>query len=174
MQDLEQYKSLSDDELVLLIRKGRRELFEILFDRHSGRVFAHILSRPVPYEDAKDILQEVFIKAFDSLAGYVSKGKFFCWLLVIARNKAMDYWRAKSRSKTVPDSECAEPSVEMDLSDSRVSEILVSLPEKEREVLLYRFVEDFSYEEIAELTGMTVKSLRNLVSRALRRLSDEN
>jgi RNA polymerase sigma-70 factor (ECF subfamily) len=151
-------------------------MLDLLFDRYVDRLFRYLLLFLKDEEEAKDLVQEIFIKVFQSLAQFKSLGRFESWFFTIARRKLIDRSR-KRRLKTFSFDSLgfSEPPAPDNTSElARANDLLHGLPARDREVLQLRFIENLSYEEISEITGMTPGSLRNLVYRALRRIQEDN
>ncbi len=134
-------------------------------------------------EAALDFAQEVFLKAYCSLASYRPAFKFSTWLFKIASNHLIDHWRKKklptvsstspSMTRTVrscPRSRIRGPSVarKFELAEIRrkIEQALKSVPEALRELFVLRHVNEFSYEEIADIKGLPVGTVKNRVFQA--------
>lgn len=171
--------NLEDDQLILAFQKGNRACFEVLFDRYLIRTVRYVATYVKNMEEAKDISQEVFIKAFKALPAYKPSGKFVSWLFTIARRSVIDFQRKKKRDNVfqikdeelanLPDESSSSVTTEI-LSSAAAEELLKSLPEAYREILLLRVVEDLSYNEISEITGHTPGNLRKIVHRTIQKL----
>lgn len=167
-------KSLvSDGVLVSLYQKGNEKAFELLVRRHKSKVYTAIyLIVKDPYI-AEDLLQDTFIKAVTTIKTnrYNEEGKFLPWIVRIAHNLAIDYFRKEKRYPTVILEDgsnvfntlnFAEDSVEsvqikMETHE-RLKEMIQKLPEQQKEVLLMRHYADMSFQEIAEATGVSINT----------------
>jgi RNA polymerase sigma-70 factor (ECF subfamily) len=185
----------SDDrELVRRAQAEDKEAFEELIRRHQHRVFAvagGILRRR---EDAEDIAQQVFVKAYFSLKRFDQRAAFSTWLYKITVNECWDLLRKKKVRPLVYESDLSEEQARQvitseqrgntgpDVSEriearERVERLLEGLDERDRLMLILKEVEGFSIEEIAEvldLNGNTVKvrlfrARRRIVSQARKR-----
>ncbi|GIW43823.1 MAG: RNA polymerase sigma factor [Candidatus Binatia bacterium] len=163
----------SDAELVELARKGDKDAFRELFERYQKKVTSIALGMVNNPEDAMEIVQDTFVKAYENLEGFKGESSFYTWLFRITVNRAIDLRRHQRRNPTVglqeefgfPDSD--EPYDEF-LGDaegrtdpvrqaesreigSRVAEAISELTPYHRAVILLREVEGLSYEEISRV-----------------------
>ncbi len=163
--------------------KGSQKAFADLEGRYRPAIF-HIVYKIVrDKETTDDLVQETFMKAFASLASYRSEYRFSTWLYKIAANCSIDFLR-KKRIKALSldqEIETGEGKVEIEVADysyhperemvrkqQRISidEAINSLPEKYRDVIVYRHKEDKSYEEIADLLHIPVGTVKARIFRA--------
>lgn len=156
--------STSDAELVAEARKGRREAFDELAARHFGVVYAIGLARLGSCDQAEDLAQEVFLRAFLLLDQLASPGLFSHWLARMARNLAIDWQRrGEAASRLIPMvpleevpaekpvAPCAEnardEAVRTEQSAALGSTALASLRPENRELVLLHYMEGISHEE---------------------------
>lgn len=166
----------TDDELMELVQKGDRSSFAALFQRHGPPVFryARLLTGALP--DAQDLTQEVFLKAYTQRMAYRKMGMLKQWLFTICRNLRIDQQRRRgvrpvpTDLDTLPGRFSATPEAASPNDKGHfLSHALVrTFPAETKEVLFLRIVEELSFQEVADLTNKSVESLRQLVSRALR------
>lgn len=164
---------ISDSKLVSLYREGNEEAFEVLLDRHKNRVYTTIYLIVKDNYIAEDLLQETFVKAINTITGgrYNEEGKFLPWVLRIAHNLAIDYFRKERRYPTVVledgsrvfnTLEFAEDSFESlqirKETESRLRDMIQELPDAQREVLIMRHYMDMSFQEIAETTSVSINT----------------
>ncbi len=185
----EEDKSLADGEIVERILAGDESLFEVLVRRYQSRVLSHVARMVGNCDDALDLSQEIFVKVFQALDRYNPEFKFSTWLFRIAGNAAIDHLR-KRRPRTVP-LEVREPdgqslsSPEYKSSDldpyavlrnsergDAIARAIQALPEEFRELIGLRHFTGLSYEEIAELKGMPLGTVKNKLFRARAVLKD--
>ena len=144
--------------------------------RFSGPLAGYVRSRLQPrWEDVDDIVQETFLTALRSIHNYRGDAPMRAWILGIARHKVEDHYRERLRHAAVPeetaDAELMEdPGLDALLdrvgAEERTASILRVLPEHYRVALLWRYWEQRSAAEMAELTGKTVKGVERLLARA--------
>lgn len=164
---------LSDSALVSLYIAGNENAFEQLVNRHKNKVFTTILLIVKDTYTAEDLMQDTFIKAIHTMKGgrYNEEGKFSSWICRIAHNLAIDFFRKEKRSPmiTLEDGSnvfnalsFAEDSVESQQikedSHARLRELIQTLPQAQREVLMMRHYADMSFQEIAEATGVSINT----------------
>ena len=165
---------LSDQALLEMYQQGSREAVSQLLERHTRRVRDYVRMMVKDSDVADDLTQEVLIKVVKVLdeGRYTDKGRFLPWVLRIAHNRVLDYFRAQKQVKTVSESSAgfdilgsknfAEPSIEDNIiSEQRAEEIralVEELPEEQREVVKMRYYEGLSFKEIAEHTGVSINT----------------
>src|SRR5581483_1316032 len=158
-----------DDVLVLAAARGDRAAFGELYVRYALLVHGILLAR-VPPADAEDLVQEVFVAAMRQLAGLRTAAAFRGWLAVIARNRAIDFFRARKQSEPLEeaDGHTAAASAEAHV----VLDLIRTLPEAYRETLVLRLVEGLTGPEIARQTGLTPESVRVNLCRGMKMLRE--
>jgi len=143
--------------LIDKLRAGDREAFNELYKRFAPMVHAVVLVR-VPYEDVPDIVQEVFLTAYQKIDTLRDPGAFGGWLAKIARNRSAEFHRSKRCSEEISDDVPSGPNASAEAIE--ILDALRSLPETYRETLALRLVEGMTGAEIAERTGHTPDSVR--------------
>ncbi len=165
---------LTDEKLVTAFFNGDNTAFDTLLRRHQQRVFTYILNIVKNKDIADDIFQETFVKAITAIkqGRYTESGKFSAWLMRIAHNIIIDYFRQEKSENTMSaDQEETDVLNRRDLSEENIEDLLVtsqihtdvrrimeSLPEAQREVLDMRFYRNMSFKEIAEATGVSINT----------------
>lgn len=162
---------------------GDQKAYTALVEQHRTSVY-HIVNKIVHNTDiAHDLVQETFMKAFSSLAMYRSEYRFATWLYKIAANASIDFLRKKRIQALSLDRplETKDGQVEFEVPDYSfhpgrdlerkeqrftIDEAIESLPPKYREVIIYRHKDDKSYEEIADLLGIPVGTVKARIFRA--------
>ncbi|HKC26334.1 MAG TPA: sigma-70 family RNA polymerase sigma factor [Thermoanaerobaculia bacterium] len=180
---------LADADVVRRILAGDADLFGVLVDRYRVRLFRFIQRFTNDAEDARDVTQDVFLKVYGALDSYDSKYKFSTWLFRIAGNAAIDHLRRR-RIRALPldlppDEEGSERRVDPkelrpdpyeDLARRRLRTALDAaierLPDDYRELISLRHYGELPYEEIAELKGMPLGTVKNKLFRARQALRD--
>ena len=178
---VEKFKDISDLELITSAIGGRESGFEGLVRRYQRPITGYIYRMLGDYEASLDVSQEVFIKVYNSLSRYSSEYKFSTWLYRIAHNAAIDHMRRNSISPQSletenPDGtyelqiECPKPTPEQDRERSEwrteIDNVVKRLPAAYRELILLRHSQDLSYDEIAEVTGLPLGTVKNRLFRA--------
>lgn len=184
-------KSLPDEDLVALYAAGCNQAFDILLKRHESKVFSYILSYVKNHDIADDIFQDTFFKAIITIrqGNYAENGKFSAWILRIARNLVIDYFRDRKSETLVSADNCnsdilnrkelSEETVEDSISRRQlhddVKRIIDSLPSNQKEVLTMRYYLDMPFKEIAEQTSVSINTALGRMRYALinmRRIAD--
>lgn len=171
------------DEDLLLVRRcgdGDAAAFEKLYHKYVRLVYS-VVYRMVPGEEAHDLTQEVFIRAFKNIRSFRGDSSFRAWLLRIAHNLCCNRLRDMKRERTDSLEEMAErenggyePVSEVDLQahvereelQRKVREVLARLPEDYRTMLVLRDFEQLTYEEISHITGLTIANVKSRLHRA--------
>ena len=169
-------ENLTDKNLVESFLNGNNKSFELLLSRHKSKVFAFIMSKIKNYDVSEDIFQDTFIKAITSLkkGQYNEQGKFLPWVMRIAHNLVIDYFRKSKRISiignpksdddfnifdVIGDGENTSEYTMMEKEQhQQLNKIIDSLPEQQKEVLIMRHYEDLSFKEIAEKTGVSINT----------------
>ena len=186
-------QAVSDQVLLNQYLSGDRGAISQLIDRHSNRVRDYIRMLVKDHDLADDILQETFIKAVQVIddGRYADTGKFLSWMLRIAHNKVIDYFRSQKSAKTVNESESgynvlgtlrfADSSVEDRLISEQIAldvrRLVDHLPQEQREVVMLRYFSDLSFKEIADHTGVSINTALGRMRYALinlRKMIKEN
>jgi len=180
--------ALADGDLVLRALSGREACFEELVRRYQRPIAAYVYRMVGNYDAALDLTQEVFIKVYNSLSRYRSEFKFSTWIYKIAHNAAIDHLRRHAVREqalvTGPESERREISIESRrLTPEQESErkerrseieaVVQLLPTAYRELIVLRHSQDLSYDEIAEVTGLPLGTVKNRLFRAREAMRDQ-
>lgn len=169
-----------DRELVKRTLQGDKQAFEMILNKHQQPLLNYIGRMVGNRELALDFTQEVFIKTYTSLSTYQSQFKFRTWLFKIASNYIIDFWRKKKidafsidqtgkREDDRPPFEILsdEPSIcaQFELIELRgkIEKALDKLPPHLRELFVWRHINEFSYDEIAEIKEIPVGTVKNRV-----------
>jgi RNA polymerase sigma-70 factor (ECF subfamily) len=167
----------SDELVARLVLDGDSEAFGILIDKYSRLVFSIALHYTRDRRDAKDLVQEVFLKAYKSLPEIRDFSKFDGWLARIALSESLNWLRdsaklpipmgdAKNLSAFyVPDPEPADPQIRLE-AERKVWNGIERLPEGYRLVIMLKYFDGLSYSEIADILGVNVSTIRNRMFRA--------
>ena len=165
--------SLSDSQLLSAYVKGNEEAFAELVDRHKDRVFTTILLIVKDRYLAEDLMQEVFIKAIKTLKSgkYNEEGKFLPWILRIAHNLAIDQFRKEKRYPTIVMEDGSSVFNSLDFSEQSIEDTKIKqdtqnlikkyiqeLPEAQKEVLVMRHYMQMSFQEIADVTDVSINT----------------
>ena len=180
--------AISDSTLVSQYIQGNEEAFAELIKRHKSKVYSTIYLIVKDRYLAEDLLQDVFIKVIHKMKGgqYNDEGKFLPWVVRIAHNLAIDYFRRNKRYPTIVMDEgmnifnslnFAEDSTESiqikGENEALIRSLIQKLPESQREVVLMRHFSDMSFQEIADSTGVSINTALGRMRYALINLRKE-
>ncbi len=167
-------KALSEKEIILLVKKGDKDAYQRIVESYMQRAYYIALGFVRNAQDAMDISQESFIKAFRRIKSFDSERPFFPWFYKLLKNLCLDHLKRRSRIQEVP---LDESRVLKDKHEDReMKEVLwkgiEGLPVEQREVILLRYFQQLSYQEIAEITGKPVGTVMSSLYYAKKRLKD--
>lgn len=171
---------VTDETLIEKVLAGECQAFEILIKKHQGVIYNYLYKITLSKEDAEDITQEVFIKAYNKLYTFERKANFSTWLFKIAVNTLNDNFKKKK----VFELEKEEAMMSIKCSERDIPEEALSLKEKKLEVLrllegltleqknaiILKYVRGFSYKEIGKVLGVSEESAKMKVYRARKKL----
>ncbi len=176
----------SDLALVHRARGGDYAAFEVLFERHRALVYRFAYQMTGRRDDAEDMVQEAFVRAFQNLERYRDEAKFTTWLLRIVTNLCTDAARTSTRRTnleqqeamgaldwmTIGETEDPIGNLEGDRKKEILRKALMALPPHHRSLIVLRDIEEKEYPEIAKILGCTVGGAKLRVLRARRALRD--
>jgi RNA polymerase sigma-70 factor (ECF subfamily) len=182
-------KADEEKQLVRLAQNGTEAAFEELVRRHQQRVFALVGSILRRKEDVEDVVQQVFIKVYVSIKRFDMRAAFSTWLYKIAVNECWDYLRKKKVRPLVYESDLADeqiarldaivsaerpPQAPNDRAEVKelLEWMLAKLPDEDRQLLVLKEMEGFSVQELAEILGLNVNTVKVRLFRARGRLMD--
>lgn len=162
-----------DHELVERCLSGDRFAFEQLVDRHQKAVFNIALRMLGRYEDAQDIAQTVFLKAYQHLSSFKRGHKFFSWIYRMAVNEAINFKQRQKPQDTLDEAQMSpalNPEQVMVASETEksIEAVMATLSTEYRAVIVLRHFEDLSYEEIAKTLGIPEKKVKSRLFSARR------
>ena len=190
---MENLNLMTDEELAIMYVDGDNKAFDLLLSRNQEKLFTYILFVVRDREMANDMFQETFFKVVSRLqqGKYIANDKFSAWLMRIAHNVIMDWYR-QQRAQNIVDapkendlsnvgSTLLESSREGELVNNQVMEdvrrMMSHLPASQREVVFMRFYQQMSFKEIAEATGVSINTALGRMRYAilnLRRMTREH
>jgi len=159
---------------------GDKQAYAHIINKYKNQLYATILRMTKNPQDAQDLVQDAFIKVYRNLDKYDASGSFSSWLYRVAINHCMDEFRKKRYSMTqieIDEERVVEPNhpelVFLKKEKSRQLERLIAtLPEDERLIILLRYVNEISYEEISEVMGVPLATVRNKLHRAKKKMRE--
>ena len=187
-------QDMTDEELALSYADGNNRAFDLLLLRNQSKLFSYILFVVHDRETAEDIFQETFVKVITRLqeGRYTVSGKFGAWIMRIAHNAIMDWYRDRASMRIVdtsadndlsniPGADIFEGNIENRFVNSQimtdVRRLLDALPPMQREVVYMRFYQQLSFKEIADSTDVSINTALGRMRYALlnmRRMAKAN
>ncbi|HBL71686.1 MAG: sigma-70 family RNA polymerase sigma factor [Bacteroidales bacterium] len=191
---MDMIKSMADEDLIRRFANGDNQAFDVLLSRHKSRVFSYILMIVRNRDLADDIFQEAFMKVIVTIkqGRYTEAGKFYAFVTRIAHNLIIDHYRRERNENTVSNEAFGEVDLfnNMKLCEENVEDALVRnqvfddvnklmrhLPQNQQEVVRLRYYEDYSFKEIADMTGVSINTALGRMRYAvlnMRRMAEEN
>jgi len=171
----------NDSDLVASAVTGLEGSFEELVRRYQRPISAYVYRMVGDYESALDLTQEIFIKVYNSLRRYNSEFKFSTWIYKIAHNSAVDHLRRTATREQSITSGTESESFELPIQSNRptpeqeseqkerrieIESVVRTLPGNYRELVILRHSQDLTYEEIVEVTGLPLGTVKNRLFRA--------
>ena len=180
------WKDLSDEDLMLRIQDGESDCFDVLVDRYKIRLFNYLFRLVGDRDEAEEVAQEAFVKAYIHAGKYRTIARFSTWLYTIATNLVRNRMRSKKRAPKIyslwgrnrfdgeeeQQIDIVDPgrSPEKEMNDRELSDVINStiqrIPAKYRECFVLREMNQLSYEEIAAVTGLKLGTVRSRINRA--------
>ena len=176
-------KLMNDMEKMLIHRckKGDLTAYEILISNHEKKVFNIVYSLVGNVEDAKDIAQDTFIKAYRKIVSFREESSFSTWIYRIAVNASKDFLKkdrntlslnelkSEPRSKNIHD---PQEQYERFEEGQQIIELLENLKEEYKNVIVLRDIQGFSYEEIAKILNINLGTVKSRINRGRGQLRD--
>jgi RNA polymerase sigma-70 factor (ECF subfamily) len=170
-----------ENSLISSILDGNVDAYALLVRRYQKPIYNLMLRMSLPEEDAADLTQETFVRAYEKLERFKPSGRFFPWLYTIGLNLARDHLRKANRENTLQRGlqRAANPTYLESENETgfpkasdveRVRASLEELPFEYREAVFLRFHEDMSMKEIARILGISVSGAKMRVHRGLLKL----
>ena len=186
-------KDMTDEELALSYVDGNNRAFDLLLSRNQSKLYSYILFVVRDNDMADEVFQETFVKVITKLqqGKYTTSGKFGAWIMRIAHNVIMDWYREQKADKIVEptegndlsnisDRELYESNIENQYVNNQVMRdvrrLMEKLPAPQREVVFMRFYQQMSFKEIAETTCVSINTALGRMRYALlnlRRMAKE-
>ncbi len=179
-----QKKSLTQDELIALLKNRNEGGFNYLYDNYSAALYGVILRIVIFKDDADEVLQDVFVKIWNSSAQYdSSKGTLYTWMLNIARNSAIDKLKSKTfqnnlKNQSIPDFVNNHRSLSVDQPDHfhEIQNVVNRLKDDFKDIINKSYFEGFTQQEISDKMNIplgTVKTRTRAAFAELRELLKE-
>lgn len=180
--------SVTDVDLVVQVQQGAIDVFGVIIDRYQGKLLAYLYRLIGNYDEAQDLLQNVFIKAFRNIKSFDTERKFSSWIYRIAHNEAVNHLKRKSLRRLISWEDIVNTKDNLLVSEKErgadavwlvkedmgeVDRAINRLPVKYKQVLILRYYSERSYEEISEILQKPINTVGTLISRAKKKMNQE-
>lgn len=173
---------LDEAEVIRLLAssEGRQKVFPMIVDQYSQSLYWKIRSIVLTHEDADDVLQNTFLKAWKSLPTFQGKAKLSTWLYRIAINESLDFLRHQKTAMlsnadadlSVANRLLADDYFDGDKSQAVLQEAIATLPDVQRTVFTLRYYDEMKYSEMSEILGTSEGSLKASYHIAVQKITD--
>jgi len=178
-------KDLSDSELITFIHTQNTEAYKELFYRYQKKLFSYIFHLVRNKDETEDILQNVFSKMYKNIGNFDTSRKFSSWIYRIAHNESINFIKRKSKRYTVSWDDIATSKDKLDTATNdepqedrwlrqevtkEIAEAIKKLPERYQQVLILRYFQEYSYEDIGKILNKPVNTIGTLINRAKKKL----
>jgi len=152
----------------------------INYEKYIAPIFRFIYFKIKNYQEAEDLTQTVFLKAWKNIDKYKDEGyRFSSWLYAIARNTVIDYWKKNKALNIeeeilnlIPDNKNILEEIENESDFKQIINSINELSEEQEEIIILKFIEGLSNQEISKITNKKEDAIRQLQTRALKSLKD--
>lgn len=159
---------------------GNKQAYAHIINKYKNQLYATVLRMTKNPQDAQDLVQEAFIKVYHQLGKYDKKGPFYGWLYRVTINHCMDEFRKKRyqmkqvemNEETILNPNHPEVIFIKKEKNRQLERLIGSLPEDERMIILLRYVNELSYNEISELMDIPLSQVRNKLHRAKKKMRE--
>jgi RNA polymerase sigma-70 factor (ECF subfamily) len=191
----EKNRVFSDDDVVRSVREGNTRNFEILIDRYKSKIINFIHKMIYDYDEAQSLSQDVFLKLFETIERYKMQDNFQAFIFTIAKNLTLNHIKKQKRviffssfvsrngesgsgttkDDIFPDEETDDPQtlIEKKQEQEMLTKALKTLNENQRIALIMKVYLEFSYNQIADITGWSIPKIETLISRGKSNLKNE-
>ncbi|RJP59328.1 MAG: sigma-70 family RNA polymerase sigma factor [Candidatus Auribacter fodinae] len=178
----------SDNDLISAVREGKIEAFDQIVRRYESKVLGVLYGMMRNSDDARDVAQDVFVKAYKSVDKFRGDSKLYTWLYRITVNMAIDYMRKKQKKAKVEYNDEVKisddnPAVPVDRINpsktvqnkelrTKLQEAIEQLPEEQKSTFVLREMQDMSYQEIADVMNCSVGTVMSRLFYARKKVRD--
>ncbi len=174
----------SDRELLALFRKddSRHYAFNLIVRKHQRKLYAFIRRMVTDPDETKDVLQEVFLKAWTGLDRFREDAQLFSWLYRIAHNESISHLKRMKRGLFTSDAKVtASLTTTLDASEHftgdaiqrKLQKAVMGLPPKQRAVFTMKYFDEMKYEEMCRVTGTSVGALKSSFHIAVKKIEEQ-
>ena len=167
-----------ETEIVARVLKGDRKAYALLVEEYKSPIYNLAYRMTGNSEDADDLTQNTFIRAYQYLWRYDTRKKFFTWLYTLALNLIRNHFKKKKYNKSSENISMLSladknPSAEEKLiEDQEISSYLLRLEDELRALMIMKYMQELSFEEIAQITGKSLSAIKMRIYRGLAKLKE--
>ena len=166
-----------DKKIIEEVLSGDPDAFGILVERYQKPIFRMIFKMTGSSVEAEELTQNVFVKVYSNLTQFNPKYKFFSWLYRIALNEALNYLKSRKKISAINvNTSVTQENPEVILQKKERKEALqlsiMELKPMERKLIVLKYYEEMTYEEISNVTGLSVKKVKSRLFTGRKRLKD--
>ena len=175
-------KKWNEQQMVEQLRdvRLREAAFTQLVDHFKEQLYWQIRRMVLSHDDADDVLQNTFIKAWTGLDGFRGEAKLSTWLFRIANNETLNFLERQRQSMSLDDEAAvgvaagleSDPYFDGDETERQLQEAIAELPDKQRQVFNLKYFEEMKYEEMSDLLGTSVGALKASYHHAVKKIAD--
>lgn len=167
------YKEQTDEQLMKLYQQGNEEAFRQLYERHSKKIYGYLKRKIGNNEKTAEVYQEAFIKIHKTKFLYKENFLVLPWFFTIAKSVLIDELRKEKKNQVLEEEVYDLIKAESEISinpPTDVDEMINQLPEVQKQALKLRYVNENTFEEIAETLNLKSDNVRKIISRGINRL----
>ena len=172
---------MEDQELLEKLKNPETKNFgfNLLVKKYQQKLYWHIRKMVIDHDDTDDLLQDVFVKAWKNIDKFQEKSQLYTWLYRIATNQCITFLNKKRRRFFIPIGDVEQelsnildnsPHIDGEEIQIRLQKALLQLPDKQRLVFNMKYFDEMKYEEIAEITGTSIGSLKASYHHAVKKI----
>ena len=164
---------LSDEELMAQYQNGVADAFQVLYDRHSAKVYKYLKKRVSREEKVAEIYQNVFLKIHKSKHLYNRKLPLLPWIFTVTRSVMLDEFKKDKNFKYNDQFDLEKIPAELiseNQDSGEISHLIQNLPEMQKRAIELRYFEEQSFEDIAKSLNISAPNARQILSRGIKRL----
>jgi RNA polymerase sigma factor (sigma-70 family) len=170
-----------DHELLAFFREesSRNHAFNLIVRKYQQKIYYHVRRIVIDHDDANDVVQNTFIKAWQGLDNFREEARLFTWLYRIATNESLNFLKKKRTAFFIPlvnvekqlsETLESDPLISADQLQLKLQQAILSLPERQRVVFNMRYYDEMKYEDISEVLGVTVGALKASYHHAMKKV----
>lgn len=171
----------SDKDLILRFRQEgqRNHAFNLIVRKYQERLYWHIRKMVISHDDADDVIQNTFIKAFQGLERFREDASLYTWLYRIATNETLSFLKKRKKRNYLPLGDYQEyleknlesdPYTDGDEIQMKLQKAIIRLPEKQKLVFNMKYFDELKYEEISDVLGTSVGALKASYHHAIKKI----